>query len=196
MVDAVLLDEARLAEASAVLARAFHDDPAWVFVFPDEERRQRHLPWIFRISLRRAIRSGRAYTTADVAGVVQWVPPGEHRQSLDLAIATVAFRLRGALPRLLAYGRSIQELKDRTPEPAYWYLGGIGVDPGRRRGGVGAALLRPGLDRADAAGLPCVLLTNNEANFSFYEAAGFAVTASEQPPRGVPRVWAMTRPPR
>ena len=45
----VRLSPDRLAEASAVLARAFHDDPAWVWLIPDDERRSRILPWLFRI---------------------------------------------------------------------------------------------------------------------------------------------------
>ena len=32
-----------------MLARAFHDDPAWVWLIPDAERRARLLPWLFRV---------------------------------------------------------------------------------------------------------------------------------------------------
>ncbi len=36
----------RLGEASDVLARAFQEDPAWVWLIPDAERRRRLLPWL------------------------------------------------------------------------------------------------------------------------------------------------------
>jgi len=45
----VRLEQSRLGEASDVLARAFLDDPAWVWLFPDAARRARILPWLFRV---------------------------------------------------------------------------------------------------------------------------------------------------
>ena len=35
----VRLEDNRIGEASDVLSRAFHTDPAWVWLFPDERRR-------------------------------------------------------------------------------------------------------------------------------------------------------------
>ena len=49
--------------------------------------------------------------------------------------------------------------------------------------------MRPGVDAAAAAGLPTVLLTNNEANLPFYEVAGFRRgprgTHAEERPEGL-----------
>ena len=47
--EVVRLEESRLGEASDVLARAFYDDPAWVWLIPDPARRARLLPWLFRV---------------------------------------------------------------------------------------------------------------------------------------------------
>ena len=52
----VRLQRARLGEASAVLARAFHDDPAWVWLIPDPDKRAEILPWLFRIGPRSCLR--------------------------------------------------------------------------------------------------------------------------------------------
>src|SRR6185437_11299210 len=47
-VDIVRLEVEQLGVASAVLARAFADDPAWAWVIPDVRRRAALLPWLFR----------------------------------------------------------------------------------------------------------------------------------------------------
>ena len=85
-------------------------------------------------------------------------------------------------------------MRAETVTGPHWYLAGIGVDPSAQRQGVGAALLQPGLRAATSAGLPAVLLTNNDANLHFYESHGFTVEREGRTPEGGPRAWAMVRP--
>ncbi len=61
--------------------------------------------------------------------------------------------------------------------------------------GVGAILMQPGLDGADASRASIFLLTNEPANLPFYERFGFRVEAEEATPVGGPISWAMTRRP-
>jgi ribosomal protein S18 acetylase RimI-like enzyme len=65
------------------------------------------------------------------------------------------------------------------------------VAPDAQRQGLGGALLRPGLEAAERDGVPAVLLTNNEANLSFYESHGFKVVREGTTPENGPRAWAM-----
>ena len=53
---------------------------------------------------------------------------------------------------------------------------GIASHPDARGNGHGAAVLRPGLEAADAEGLPVFLETGTEGNLGFYARYGFAVT--------------------
>ena len=185
------------AEASAVLARAFHDDPAWAWVLPDPRRRAALLPWLFRTGFE--ITEADVWTTASaVRGVARWLPPG--RPPLRLGAALVAFvatpvRLREATPRFLAYGRAVESLRARVAPGPHWYLAGLGVDPSEQRKGVGSALLAPGLEGALREGLPCVLLTNSQQNIAFYGRHGFEVALEEETPRGAPKAWALVRKP-
>jgi GNAT superfamily N-acetyltransferase len=78
----------------------------------------------------------------------------------------------------------------------HWYLQLVMVDLAEQRRGLGEALLAPGLDRADAEGLPCYLETQREANLAYYARFGFEVSASFGGHAGLPPMWAMTRPPR
>ena len=111
------------------------------------------------------------------------------------ALASTPFKLGTATAQFLAYGRAVEQMRAETVPGPHWYLAGIGVDPSAQRQGVGSALLQPGLRAARSAGLPAVLLTNNEANLHFYEWHGFVVEREGQTPEEGPQAWAMVKPP-
>jgi ribosomal protein S18 acetylase RimI-like enzyme len=191
----VRLERDRLGEASDVLARAFYDDPAWVWLIPDDERRARVLPWLFRVGF--DVTAADVYATAGtVRGAARWLGPGRPPMRVGptlKALVTTPFRLGSAIGPFLAYGRAVEAMRAETcPEP-HWYLAGIGVDPAAQRRGIGSALLQPGLAAADDAGLPAVLLTNSEQNLAFYERHGFTVVRAGRTPEDGPRAWAMVR---
>jgi ribosomal protein S18 acetylase RimI-like enzyme len=193
----VRLDRARLGEATTVLARAFHDDPAWCWVVPDDRRRASLLPWLFRMAFE--VTRGDAWTTAGpVLGCSRWLPPGRphvHVGPMLRGLVATPLRVREATSRFFAYGRAVETMRAAAvPEP-HWYLAGIGVDPAQRRRGVGSALITPGLDASDRAGIPCALLTNAERNLPFYEHHGFEVVDEGSTPAGGPHAWMMRRSP-
>jgi ribosomal protein S18 acetylase RimI-like enzyme len=194
-VDVERIGRDRLGEASDVLARAFHHDPAWVWLVPDDAKRARLLPWLFRVGF--DVTAADVYATPGrVLGAARWLPPGRPpmRVAATLrALATTPFKLGAATAPFLSYGRAVEQLRAESVAGPHWYLAGIGVDPDAQRQGVGAALLRPGLDAASAAGLPAALLTNNEANLRFYESHGFTTVREGRTPAGGPRAWAMVR---
>jgi ribosomal protein S18 acetylase RimI-like enzyme len=195
--EVVRLDPERLAEASTVLARAFQDDPAWVWLIPDAEKRQRLLPWLFRVGF--DVTAADVWTTAGVIrGAARWLPPGRPPMRVGptlRALVTTPFRLGSAIAPFLSYGRAVEALRaEAMPEP-HWYLAGIGVDPSAQRRGIGAALLEPGLTAAARAGLPAALLTNSASNLPFYERHGFRVVREGETPKGGPHAWAMVKAP-
>jgi ribosomal protein S18 acetylase RimI-like enzyme len=180
-----------------VLARAFHDDPAWRWIMPRADRRSRTLPWLFRTAIAATLAGGRVETTDDVGGVALWIPPG--RALLDVNEAArrsqllVPLRLRGAYRRFAEYTRWNYDVQRRAhPGPAL-FLSGLAVDPAQQRQGIGGALLASGLAREP--GLTAVLLTNSEGNIRFYEQHGFEVALEAPMPDGLP-TWAMVRRPR
>ena len=191
------LQPGRLDEASRVLARAFHDDPAWRWVIPDDARRARLLPWLFRVGFEITVADVWA-TQGEVLGAARWLPPG--RAPMRAAPALRAFvatplRLGAATSRFFAYGRAVENMRAQVAPGPHWYLAGIGVDPAARRRGVGTALLRPGVEGAARDGLRAVLLTNSERNLSFYERNGFRIVTEGDTPEGGPHAWAMVRDP-
>jgi ribosomal protein S18 acetylase RimI-like enzyme len=196
-VEVVRLEPRRLGEASDMLARAFHDDPAWTWLIPDDERRRRLLPWLFRVGFE--VTAAEIWATAgEVRGAARWLPPGRPAMRVGAtlrALVTTPFRLGAATAPFLAYGRAVEVLRAEAEPGPHWYLAGIGVDPAAQRQGIGAALVAPGVEAAAREGLPAVLLTNNEANLAFYEGQGFAVVREEETPRGGPQAWAMVKAP-
>jgi ribosomal protein S18 acetylase RimI-like enzyme len=196
--EVVRIGKERLGEASDVLARAFFDDPAWVWLLPDEARRARLLPWLFRVGF--DVTAADVYINAGptVVGAARWLPPGRAAMRVGptlRALVTTPLRLGAATGPFLAYGRSIEQLRADVAGGPHWYLAGIGVEPAAQRQGVGSALLRPGVEAAVVSGLATVLLTNNEANLPFYESQGFAVVRQGRTPEDGPKAWAMVRTP-
>jgi ribosomal protein S18 acetylase RimI-like enzyme len=195
--EVVRLGRDQLGTASDVLARAFHDDPAWVWLVPDQERRARLLPWLFRVGF--DVTAADVWSTpGTILGAARWLPPGRTsvrvRPTLRALLAT-PFHLGAATGSFLSYGRAVEQMRADVAAGPHWYLAGIGVEPSAQRQGVGSALLRPGIEAAARDRLPAVLLTNNDANLTFYESHGFAVVREGRTPEDGPMAWAMVRAP-
>jgi len=196
-VEIVRLEPEQVDEVSAMLARAFQDDPAWAWVLPDARRREALLPWLFRMNFE--VTEAEAWTTpGEIVGCARWLPPGRpeiHVGRMLRALVATPIRVREATSRFLAYGRAVEAMRAAAvPEP-HWYLAGIGVEPGRRRSGVGTALMQPGLEASARDDVACALLTNNEENLAFYEGHGFDVIREGRTPDDGPPAWMMRRRP-
>jgi ribosomal protein S18 acetylase RimI-like enzyme len=198
---AELLAPGRLDEAASVLARAFVDDPVWAWIVPGRERRDRLLPWLFRVSLDGARDDGTLWVTqGEIHAVARWLGPGRGRGQPRLgslpSLALAPFRLRAGVRRAAAFGRAHAKLRKEIAPGSHWYLAGIGVDPAFQNRGLGGVVMAPGLDRADADGLPAALVTATSRNHSFYERHGFEIAAVRRVPNGGPELWGMVREPR
>jgi len=148
----VRLDEEKIPEAAALLARAFHEDPLWLYVVPDPAERARATLEVFIRYLRFGHLYGDVYgTEGQLEGVSVWLSPERQQRparqgqqsgwgELPSILGPDAF---GRLATVLRYER---EIHDRDlPEP-HWYLMQLGVDPPEPQGiaqrlgeGLGAA---------------------------------------------------------
>ena len=185
-----------------MLGRAFHDNPMSVYVLPDDEERTRHLGWMFGTSTRYGCLYGEVYTTTGkVDGAAVWLtpesPPMSRETVTAAGIAEIPQRI-GAEPfqRLMTMKRHMDELRRRDAPGPHWYLWVLGVDPPRQGQGVGSALLRPVLSRADEEGLPCYVETDKPINVPFYRRHGFEVVVEDDLPGGGFHYWTMKRQPR
>jgi GNAT superfamily N-acetyltransferase len=185
----------------AVAARAFWNDPLSNFFLPDLLVQHR-LAWrYFDAVVRDTFEHGELWVaTADehVVGFAAWLPPGVHEATGGLR----ALRQGALVMPLLARSpfraqalRLMNEVpKHHYPEP-HWYLALLGTDPKWQGHGVGSSLLAPILDRCDHDVAPAYLVTQKEANLSYYGRFAFTMVETIRVEPDTPAIWTMLREP-
>jgi ribosomal protein S18 acetylase RimI-like enzyme len=197
----VRLTESLVPAAAAMLARAFHDDPLMRYTIPDPDERARLLPAMYATMLRFGMLAGEVHATANAPeGVAIWMPPNAKwsRENMEASGMHNIPTLIGdhAYQRYReVVGREWQARLREIPGPG-WYLFILGVEPRVQRRGLGGALMRPVLDRADAEQLVCYLETENERNVAFYLKHGFDLIVSEEAGSSGVRFWTFSRLPK
>ena len=185
-----------------VVARAFDDDPLFVWLEPDPTRRKRFLTAFFEALAWRSHLYAEAYVTAgEPLGASLWKGPDLRSLSAEQMRRSGLDRVEEHLSETgrarfeSAFGRVDPILERAAPGPR-WYLGVLAVAPEAQGRGLGGALMRPILERADRDGLPTTLETTKATNVEIYRRYGFEVEASGNLPPDGPRFWVMKRPPR
>lgn len=184
-------------DLSRALASAFHDDPVFNWLIPDEARLRAVLQPSFHLFLRRVwLDHEETYTEAEVAGVCIWHPPATwklgFREQLSLLPALARVWGRHS-PRAL---RALATLERNHPADDHYYLVFMGVQPQSQGRGIGSALMFPILQRCDAERMPAYLESSSARNRALYERHGFEVTEELNFGREAPPLWRMWRDPR
>lgn len=191
----VTIREAEAGDRSAVarmLGRAFADDPAMSYIFPDATARAERLPRLFAL-LFDSDAVGMRLVAQDADAGTFWRPPGQAHVPMTAMLAQaipLLTTLGIALPRALRLSHAIEA---HFPAEPFWYLHIAGVDPARQGQGLGGASIRAGLARCDASGVPAYLETATQSNVRLYGKLGFALVDEWQVPKGGPRFWSMLR---
>jgi GNAT superfamily N-acetyltransferase len=176
------------------LARAFHPDPVFKWLFPDDRKRLEQSRRYFAGRARALMRQDEIYPVDGGAAAAMWARPGEwHDPPLEVARQFMALvpALGRRIPRSLA---GLREIEERHPSKPHWYLSVLGTDPDRQGQGLGSKLLAPVLAECDRLEIPAYLETGTERNVAFYTRHGFKVTGTIRLPDGPP-MWLMWRDP-
>jgi ribosomal protein S18 acetylase RimI-like enzyme len=185
------------------MIRAFWTYPEAVHLLPDETRRRRVLARYLASDMIDSAPFGLllgATSGAQIVGVAAWLPPTGYPISTSRQLRQVV-ELLPAIPWALGAAREARRGQQANRQhhvgrPPHFYLRAIGIDPGSQRAGIGSALLRPVLERADREGVGCFLTTVTAENAAWYEQSGFSIAAEYHPTPTWPKVWAMWREPR
>ncbi len=187
--------------ARKALGRAFHEYNLMVYAAADSRRRLRGTTTVYGAIMGDCFRRGEVYVTDDCAGVASWLPPGVsvpglwHQIRSGMLAMPLHFGRQGFF-RLVDYDNVARRLHHEHAPMPHWYLAAIGVQPEWQGQGIGNALLRPMLARADTAGIACYLDTHLPENVRLYERHGFHVAERVDLPNHPIPVWAMLRHPR
>ena len=111
-------------------------------------------------------------------------------QTLRLVWSLMIKGSKGAMKRAMGAGEIMAK---HHPSDPHLYLFTIGTRKAARGTGLGKAILRPMLDAADRAGLPCYLENTNPANSGFYMSQGFERMEVFEVGEGSPPMEAMWR---
>jgi ribosomal protein S18 acetylase RimI-like enzyme len=179
-------------EVIATLVAAFRDDPAVRSLYPTDLEYVRFFPGLLMAFGGRAFKEGTV--DQDVQGVAAalWFPPEvEPDGDAILNHLNVSIPKKRLAP--LAIGMEMQGALH--PEEPHWYLPWMGVVPEAQGMGIGAALLRDGLARADAERMPVYTEVTNRRAAVFYARHGFETKSTIDLP-GYPEIVTMWRPAR
>jgi GNAT superfamily N-acetyltransferase len=175
--------------AAATLAAAFvgYAWTNWTTAVDDQERR---LCRGFELILEHAILPFAEFWVADdCASVAVWLPP-ESDAAVWPAFEAIAAELHELAGDRADAGAAAEAEASRLRlrEP-HWFLLSMGTRPERQRQGLGSAVLRPVLERADVAQLE----TSSHENIAFYATLGFEILDELRISGGGPRVWSLVR---
>lgn len=195
------------AAAGTALARAFIDDPGYVWIEPDRTRRERFLALIYGGLARALCKLGETWSLStddgsSVDGVAAWWPPGRHvglLQLLPSGLAELPFRCGvGATRRTLSALGTLEKAHARVAAgERHWFLDHLGVDPRAQGRGLGRRLVREHLARVDGEGMPAILHTSKSTNVPFYGSLGFQVVCDDRVGGDAGfTLWTMRRPAR
>ena len=194
------MEEYQRTKAATTLARAFHHDPMYQMVLPDEEKRADFLTWIFDRLLLYCFQHGQVFALENLNGTALWLPPGKTKMTLfnmvRVGLYATPFKLGWKAYRLFdAYLSYADVLHKQHAPTSHWYLLAIGVAPSVQGKGFGRSLLLPMLEKVDADKIACYLETGIESNIRFYEFHGFKVVTQGILPGHNLDVWGMLREP-
>jgi GNAT superfamily N-acetyltransferase len=193
-----------LDDAALVAARAFHDDPFFVFLDAHAVTRARGLALFWRATI--AAAAGRATITGArlpedqnrLVGLSVVVPPGNWPLSIPSQARQLAgaFRAMVVRPTALVRGtRYLFSMEAAHPKDDLWYLMLLVVDPSVQRAGIGSRLQQDMLAAADAQGTDCYLETQKPENVPYYGRFGYQLTKELQPIPAGPPLFLMRRAP-
>jgi ribosomal protein S18 acetylase RimI-like enzyme len=194
-----LLTRETVDRATITLERAFSTDPMFTWIFPDPQRRSKSLRHLNRVPLEYGLRYGHVTESNGGMAAAIWIPPGRTITvggMIRSGIVTVPFRV-GFRPfvRFMGANDVVGKIHEKHVSEPHWYLLIVGVDPELQGCGLGNALVKEGLTRADLANCPCYLETSEGRNVAFYQRHGFEVLETATLGEGGPTAWAMRREP-
>lgn len=131
----------------------------------------------------------------DGAGIAVWIPPDARAAHEAIGPAPPGAEREILGEHAEHHAAFWGWVEEHQPDEPLTYLSHIGVVPEWQGQGLGGALMRDGLSRADDGGHAVWLETSKATNAAYYEGFGFVTVVEEEAPGGGPHIWFMRRDP-
>ena len=178
---------------AAIITAAFFDDPVCSWLLPDEARRRELLTPMFQLYVDAYLRHGETYLTADGTGVAVWLPPNTQLLTPEGEEAFVGAIVENAGSDVERIFKLDEIFATYHPKVPHYYLQFLAVVPALQSRGIGSGLLRQGLERSDAEGMPVYFESTSPRNRALYERHGFVSQGVFTLPDGGPELPCMWR---
>ncbi len=194
------LDAGHYTLARSTIGRAFENYNLMTYAAPDATRRLTAVTSLYGAILHDCFHYGEVYVRGDCQGLACWLPPPRAvptfwRQVRSGMLALPWHFGLGGFRKLTAFDDVARKLHHEYAPMPHWYLAAIGVEPSSQGQGIGSALMRPMLERADRDGVCCWLDTHQEQNVRLYMRHGFEVSKRVEIPCHPIPVYGMLRKP-
>jgi GNAT superfamily N-acetyltransferase len=179
------------------LADAFISDPVYTWMLPGRRRLKPRLRTMFAAEMEQYVlrNGGTVWTTSEYDGAVCELPPGAWEVPKSMT-GKEALRWLRAFGRRLPLAIGVQRaMETRHPHEPHFYVRIVGVRTSRQGRGIGSALMRPTLQRADSVGVPTYIEASSQRSAALYERLGFLHVDVLELPDGGPPVRLMRRRP-
>ncbi len=185
---------ADIEKVAEILADGFYDDPPMTYSFNGVHAIR---PMMRLLAQRVYMPKGFVSISEDKDGAAMWLPPGAPSpfDVLTMGLSSIVLVRHGgltAVTRSLKFAKVMDRLHPHEP---HYYLFAIATTQAARGKGVGGAVLKDGLARADQDGAITYLENSKEDNLGFYQAHGFEVVEEVRPDPNGPPLWPMIRKP-
>ena len=161
------------------LTLAFATDPPSRWMFPDERQYLQYFPIFAKAFGGAALAQGTALASPDLRC-------GCHRARAPMRMRSALIEEGVTTQRKGDVLAVFDEMGRLHPTEPHWYLPLIGVEPRYQGQGLGAALLRPVLEKCDVLHLPAYLEATSSRSLPLYKRYGFEaigeITIRDCPP--------------
>jgi N-acetylglutamate synthase-like GNAT family acetyltransferase len=191
-------------QASEMLARAFQEEPLFIYFYPDPLYRKEKSIFMLKNLIISGLVSGEVYITSDKCeGVAVWNPFGEFKKKSRTQSRELIKMLRGVRKEIYSDPELVErnsrlsevntELHYKYANSPHWFLSTIGVDPIFQGKGFASRLIRMKLEEAKNQNLPCYLNTENIKNVPLYEHFDFKLAEQKPVPNSDITVYSMIK---
>lgn len=189
-----------LYDVTNIQAVAFQNDPLWIYLIPNPEKRAKILKGFFVPAFRVYLRNQQVYGYGNpLNGIAIWSTPSDKPSPLaflpsipgfiGLVFNPFIFKFTKAFPIFAKF----DAMKKQYAQKPYYYLNTISVRPEAQGQGIASKLIKPFLAKADLEGANAYTETITPENVNLYIHYGFQVMEEYPVPNTELRLWSFYR---